>query len=86
MTALLLGIGAVYLLIAGYLWWFSVSVPKVSIRGRRQTFSESVRIARREGWGLGLLALAWLPCLLLVIVKSVHEARRERVAAKKAPR
>jgi hypothetical protein len=83
MMTLLLGIGAVYLLIAGYLWWFVVSVPKVSIRGRPQTFSESIRIARREGWGLALLALGWLPLLLLVIVNNVNEIRRDRIAAKK---
>jgi len=78
--AILLCILAAYLSIAAYVYWFILGTSKVGIRVTRQDMLDT---ARREGMGLVLIALAWFPMAMMLIVRIVQGAivDRDRDAA-----
>jgi hypothetical protein len=76
MMTIIAGLGVAYLGVAAYAWWFVISTPKIGTRGRPLTFAEKAATARREGWTLGLLALAWFPIAAFAMIRLVKDANK----------
>lgn len=66
-------LAGLYLTVAAFGYWVMVSASKVGIR---QTWGDVARTMRREGLGLTVLSLAWLPLLVLAWVRATAERRR----------
>lgn len=72
MIPILAGIGIAYLGVAAYAWWFVISTPKIGTRGRTRTFGETMEVARREGPTLAVMALAWFPIAIVMVINALH--------------
>lgn len=59
-------LGIAYLGVAAFLWWIFIAGSKT---GHRMTGGDVIRNMRREGFVLAGMALAWLPLMIIALVK-----------------